>query len=85
MRRCPRERRATAARRRCSFWKENRHNPEARYTFKATDDIFALGADLYDVLTDPTPDTQREAAPARWRGAASVPVQGKPRGACRWS
>jgi len=37
------------------FWDENRHNPEARYTFKATDDIFALGADLYDVLTDPTP------------------------------
>jgi serine/threonine protein kinase len=38
------------------FWRENLHNPEARYPFKATDDIFALGADLYDVLTDPTPD-----------------------------
>jgi serine/threonine-protein kinase len=37
------------------FWDENRFNPQARYTFKATDDIFALGADLYDVLTDPTP------------------------------
>jgi serine/threonine protein kinase len=37
------------------FWNENRLKPEARYTFKATDDIFALGADLYDVLTDPMP------------------------------
>jgi serine/threonine protein kinase len=37
------------------FWDENRFKPGARYTFKATDDIFALGANLYDVLTDPTP------------------------------
>ncbi len=37
------------------FWNENRLKPEARYTFRATDEIFALGADLYDVLTDPTP------------------------------
>ncbi|HYI01469.1 serine/threonine-protein kinase [Hyalangium sp.] len=37
------------------FWNENRLNPEARYKFKATDDIFALGANLYDVLTDPMP------------------------------
>lgn len=37
------------------FWHANRLNPQARYPFKATDDIFALGADLYDVLTDPTP------------------------------
>jgi len=37
------------------FWNANLNNPEARYTFRATDDIFALGADLYDVLTDPTP------------------------------
>jgi serine/threonine-protein kinase len=44
------------------FWNENRLNPEARYTFKATDDIFALGADLYDVLTDPTP-TRSERRP----------------------
>ncbi|WP_224248631.1 serine/threonine-protein kinase [Hyalangium gracile] len=38
------------------FWRENRLNPQARYPFQATDDIFALGADLYDVLTDPTAD-----------------------------
>ncbi|WP_224364060.1 serine/threonine protein kinase [Hyalangium versicolor] len=37
------------------FWKENRLNPKARYAFQAIDDLFALGADLYDVLTDPTP------------------------------
>jgi serine/threonine-protein kinase len=39
-----------------SFWDENRLKHGARYTFKATDDIFALGANLYDVLTDPTPE-----------------------------
>ncbi|HLL03157.1 MAG TPA: protein kinase [Myxococcaceae bacterium] len=37
------------------FWEHNRHNPEARYEFKPTDDIFALGASLYDLLTDPRP------------------------------
>jgi len=41
------------------FWRENLHNPEARYPFQAADDIFALGADLYDVLTDPTPDLSK--------------------------
>ncbi|WP_224370736.1 serine/threonine protein kinase [Hyalangium versicolor] len=41
------------------FWLENLHNPEARYSFQASDDIFALGADLYDVLTDPTPDLSK--------------------------
>jgi serine/threonine protein kinase len=44
------------------FWEENRHNPKARYDFKATDDIFALGANLYDVLTNPTP-TRGETRP----------------------
>lgn len=44
-----------------AFWDENRLKPGARYTFKATDDIFALGANLYDVLTDPTPErTERQ-------------------------
>jgi serine/threonine kinase PknH len=45
------------------FWKENRLNPQARYPFKPTDDIFALGADLYDVLTAPTPDLSRNRPP----------------------
>jgi len=45
-----------------AFWDENRLKPGARYTFKATDDIFALGADLYDVLTNPTP-TRGETRP----------------------
>jgi serine/threonine protein kinase len=44
------------------FWEENRFNPQARYPFKPTDDIFALGANLYDVLTDPTP-TRGETRP----------------------
>ncbi|MDC0707146.1 protein kinase [Stigmatella sp. ncwal1] len=38
------------------FWEANRLKASARYAFKATDDIFALGANLYDVLTDPTPE-----------------------------
>ncbi len=43
------------------FWEENRLKHGARYAFKATDDIFALGANLYDVLTDPTPErTERQ-------------------------
>jgi serine/threonine protein kinase len=37
------------------FWEENRHKPGAHYTFTAADDIFALGVNLYDLLTDPTP------------------------------
>ncbi|WP_224363710.1 serine/threonine protein kinase [Hyalangium versicolor] len=45
------------------FWNENRLNPKARYSFKATDDIFALGADLYDVLTDPAPERSSERHP----------------------
>jgi len=55
----PRNRSPEAA----QFWRENRLNPEARYPFKATDDIFALGADLYDVLTDPTPDISENLRP----------------------
>jgi serine/threonine-protein kinase len=44
-----------------AFWDENRLKHGARYAFKATDDIFALGANLYDVLTDPTPErTERQ-------------------------
>jgi serine/threonine protein kinase len=45
------------------FWRENRLNPEARYPFKATDDIFALGADLYDVLTCPAPERSASLSP----------------------
>ena len=44
-----------------AFWDENRLKHGARYAFKATDDIFALGANLYDVLTDPSPErTERQ-------------------------
>jgi len=37
------------------FWEEHRLTPGAHYVYTAADDIFALGADLYDLLTDPTP------------------------------
>jgi len=46
-----------------AFWERNRDNPQARYRFQATDDIFALGASLYDVLTDPTPAWPRSRPP----------------------
>jgi eukaryotic-like serine/threonine-protein kinase len=35
------------------FDAENRHNPAARYPFKETDEVYAFGVTLYDVLTDP--------------------------------
>jgi serine/threonine protein kinase len=37
------------------FWEQHRHTSGAHYKFTAADDIFALGANLYDLLTDPTP------------------------------
>lgn len=33
------------------FWRQHGHNPHAHYTFQETDEIYALGAVLYDVLT----------------------------------
>ncbi len=42
------------------FFEENRDNPKARYTYRPTDDIFALGANLYDVLTDATPSRPKQ-------------------------
>jgi serine/threonine protein kinase len=37
------------------FWKQHRHDPHARYAFQETDEIYALGALLYDVLTQVNP------------------------------
>ncbi|MFL5347847.1 MAG: serine/threonine protein kinase [Hyalangium sp.] len=37
------------------FERQHLHQPEARYRFQATDELFALGATLYDLLTDPLP------------------------------
>jgi serine/threonine-protein kinase len=37
------------------FWEQNRLTRGAHYVYTAADDIFALGANLYDLLTDPTP------------------------------
>jgi serine/threonine protein kinase len=37
------------------FWEQHRLTPGAHYVYTAADDIYALGADLYDLLTDPTP------------------------------
>jgi serine/threonine protein kinase len=45
------------------FWEENRDNPQARYAYQEKDDIFALGANLYDVLTDPTPTRAKQRPP----------------------
>lgn len=37
------------------FWKQHRHDPHAHYAFQETDEIYALGALLYDVLTQVKP------------------------------
>ncbi|WP_224247453.1 serine/threonine-protein kinase [Hyalangium gracile] len=37
------------------FERQHPHPPEARYAFQVTDELFALGATLYDILTDPLP------------------------------
>jgi hypothetical protein len=53
------------------FWLDNLHNPGARYPFQPADDIFALGASFYDVLTEPQL-TKGEPRPPL--GSALVPV-----------
>jgi serine/threonine-protein kinase len=37
------------------FWRQHRHDPHARYAFQVKDEIYALGAVLYDVLTEVKP------------------------------
>lgn len=55
----PRYRSPEAAR----FWEQHRHDPRARYPFKATDEIYALGAVLYDVLTCARPSEAHKGEP----------------------
>jgi hypothetical protein len=55
----PRYRSPEAAR----FWEDNRSNPRARYAFKDTDDIYALGAVFYDVLTYARPSQAHQGEP----------------------
>src|SRR6185503_7699574 len=45
------------------FWEEHRLTPGAHYIYTAADDIYALGADLYDLLTDPTPTRSLDRPP----------------------
>jgi serine/threonine protein kinase len=45
------------------FWKQHRHNPDAHYAFQETDEIYALGALLYDVLTQFKPRKAHELEP----------------------
>ncbi len=42
---------------------EHRHDPEARYEFKVTDELYALGVTLYDLLTDPRPESDPHPRP----------------------
>jgi serine/threonine-protein kinase len=37
------------------FYYQQRHNPGARYPFKVTDELFAMGVMLYELLTVPLP------------------------------
>jgi serine/threonine-protein kinase len=45
------------------FWKQHRHNPHARYAFQETDELYALGAVLYDLLTQVKPSEAHESEP----------------------
>jgi serine/threonine protein kinase len=45
------------------FWKQHRHDPDARYAFQETDEIYALGALLYGVLTQVKPREAHEIEP----------------------
>ncbi|RKG91290.1 serine/threonine protein kinase, partial [Corallococcus sp. CA053C] len=52
------------------FLREHGEEHEARYAFKATDDIYALGICLYDLLTIPRPVSE---APAMFLGGRLTP------------
>ncbi|MCP3098228.1 serine/threonine protein kinase [Myxococcus sp. K15C18031901] len=45
------------------FLREHGDNQDARYEFKVTDDVYALGVCLFDVLTDPHPASAFMRAP----------------------
>jgi len=46
-----------------SFLQEQRDEHRARYAFKVADEIFAVGAMLYELLTDPRPTDHRARSP----------------------
>jgi len=52
----PRYRTPEAAR----FYRENKLNADARYEFEESDDLYALGVCLYDVLTSPSPEQRHQ-------------------------
>ncbi|QDE69445.1 protein kinase [Myxococcus xanthus] len=49
------------------FLRENGDNRDARYEFKVTDDVYALGVCLFDVLTAPQPASDSVKAPVEGR------------------
>lgn len=54
------------------FEAEHRHDRAARYEFKVADELYALGVTLYDVLTDPRPESDPHPQPVG--GWAVVPA-----------
>ena len=46
-----------------SFLREHKDEHRARYAFKVADEIFAVGAMLYELLTDPRPTEHRARSP----------------------
>ena len=49
------------------FLRENGDNRDARYEFRVTDDVYALGVCLFDVLTAPRPASDSVKAPVEGR------------------
>ncbi|HEX8698459.1 MAG TPA: serine/threonine-protein kinase [Myxococcaceae bacterium] len=62
------------------FDREHRHDPSARYEFTASDDIYALGVTLYDVLTMPRLHSSTERLPvSNWFIPPTPAIQVNPR------
>ncbi len=60
---CPQERTASRAPEQFQFLREHKEEHRARYAFQVSDEIFAYGVMLYDLLTDPRPTENRPREP----------------------
>jgi len=57
-----------------TFLREHKEELRARYAFQVSDEIFAFGVMLYDLLTDPRPTEDRAREPVNNRRRSPTPV-----------